>query len=172
MTTLIKARRALLRSLGVPAGLGVFLPPRADPADRGAGGSLSIALLEMVAVATVLPLMQLLTGASTTTGVLGRIGDVVGTHDAQSLAIVLALVVFLGFAIKAVLAIAVRWWVLGTLARQEIETSTRMLRYFLTAPYSLHLKRHTGELMRNMNDAVSQLYTQVVGGSLTPSPSC
>ena len=105
-----------------------LLPPRADPARTGArAGSLSIALLEMVAVATVLPLTASLTGADRRRPECsaGSVMRSVPDRDAQSLAIVLAAVVFLGFAIKAVLAIVVRWWVLGTLVRQEIETSTR-----------------------------------------------
>ena len=59
-----------------------------------------------------------------------------------------------------------RWWVLGTVAEQEIATSTRLLRYYLRAPYALHQRRHTGELMRNMNDATVQVYGQVVLGSI------
>ena len=93
--------------------------------------------------------MQLLTGSPTDTGLLGRISDVVaGAVVDRSLAVFLAGVIFQSdSSARRSCSILLRWWMLGTLARQEIETATRMLRYFLLAPYELHLKRHTGELL-------------------------
>ena len=168
MSVLHKARRTVLGLIGVPPGVGILFSRRSRLQLMGAlTGSLFIALLEMVAVATVLPLMQLLTGSPTDTGLLGRISDVVGADSDRSLAVFFAGVIFVGFLAKALFSILLRWWMLGTLARQEIETATRMLRYFLLAPYELHLKRHTGELLRNMNDAVTQAYVNVIGGSLS-----
>ncbi len=167
MALLRRARRAVLKFLGVAPGVGILFSPQSR---RRLGfalaGSLVVALMEMVAVATVLPLMQLLTGSSRDSGILKTLSDLFGTESDQALAICLATVIFLGFLIKACLTVAFRWWILGTLMRQELETATRLLRYFLLAPYSLHLKRHTGEMLRNSNEAVSQVYTGAIGGSL------
>ena len=167
MTLLRRVRRRVLRFLGIPPGAGILFS--AESRRRLAlalGGSLLVALMEMVAVAAILPLMQLLTGASSENGVLGGLSDLLGTESDRALAICLATGIFLAFLAKALLTIAFRWWILGTLMRQEVETATRLLRYFLLAPYSLHLRRHTGEMLRNVNEAVSQVYTFAVGGSI------
>lgn len=160
-------RRFVLRMIGIPAGAGVLFSHHARV--RLAlvlAGSLAVALLEMVAVAAVLPLMQLLTGVDQGRGITERLASLFGTSTRNELAIVLALVVFVGFIAKASLTLVFRWWMLGTLMRQEIRTSTLLLTYYLRAPYALHLKRHTGELLRNMNDAVVQIYSLVVGGTI------
>jgi ABC-type multidrug transport system fused ATPase/permease subunit len=161
------ARSLVLRILGIPSGVGILFSRQARVRlSLVLLGSLSVALLEMVAVAAVLPLMQLLTGAGSGHGVLGRLADLFGTSTPNQLAVVLALVIFLGFITKAAMTLLFRWWMLGTLMRQEIETSTTLLTYYLRAPYALHLQRHTGELLRNMNEAVGQVYSFVVGGTL------
>jgi ATP-binding cassette, subfamily B, bacterial PglK len=167
MSLLRRARRLILSAMGIPAGIGILFSPKARRRlGLALAGSLCVALMEMLAVVMILPLMQLLTGASTQTGVLEQLSDFFGTDSDQALAITLASVVFLGFLAKALLTIVFRWWILGTLMRQEVETSTRMLRYYLLSPYELHLKRHTGEILRSLNEAVTQVYTFAIGGSL------
>ena len=125
----------MLRFVGIPAGVGIlFSSERRRKLGFALVGSLVVALMEMLAVATILPLMQLLTGASRDSGTLRLLSDVLGTESDQALAIALATGIFLTFLAKALLTIAFRWWILGTLMRQELDTSTRLLRFFLLAP--------------------------------------
>lgn len=164
---LAAVRGWFLRRLGVPRGVGILFGPTARrQLYLAVAGSLIVAAAEMFAVAAVLPLMQLMTGAPTTTGVLGVISDLLRTTDRERLAAILATLIFVTFIGKAAFTMAFRWWMLGIVMRQEIDTASAMLQYYLFAPWSLHKSRHTGEMLRNMNDAVTQVYSLVVVGSL------
>ena len=130
-------------------------------------GSVGVALIDVVAVACVVPLMQVLTGAPTDTGALARIDALVGHPSRSTLAIILAVVIFGAFLLRALVTIAFRWWLMGMLMRQEVETSARMLRHFLSSPYELHLRHTTSEFMLKFNDAVVNSYRLVVLGAIT-----
>lgn len=128
-------------------------------------GSVVTALADAVGVFAILPLMQLLTGTPQGQGVLGEISHVLGDPSPSVLAIYLASFTFGAFAFKGVASIIFKWWLLGFIAKQEADTSERILRYYLQAPYGLHLKRNSAELLRTLNDAVRNVYTgQVVVG--------
>lgn len=128
-------------------------------------GSVLTALADAAGVLAILPLMQLLTGSPTDEGVLGKISTMLGDPSDTNLATFLAAFTFGAFAAKGVISIFFKWWLLGFLAKQEAETSEHLLRYYLAAPYGLHLKRNSAELIRTLNDAVRNAYTgQVVVG--------
>jgi ABC-type multidrug transport system fused ATPase/permease subunit len=125
-------------------------------------GTAVMALIDAAGVVAILPLMQLLTGAPRNEGLLGWISQALGDPSDQELAVYLAAFTFGAFLIKGVSAIIFRWWFLGFVAREEASTSTRLLRYYLDAPYGLHLRRSSADLIRTMNDAVRGVYSQVV----------
>lgn len=131
----------------------------------GVVGSVVAALTDALGVLAILPLMQLLTGQDSDSGLLGWIRGALGHPSEKNLAIVLAIFTFGAFTIKGVLAVSFKWWLLGVTSQQEAETSARLLRYFLSAPFSLHVKRNSADLLRVLNDAVRNVYTQqtVVG---------
>lgn len=134
-------------------------------------GSVVVALAEVVAVVAVLPLLELLTvgydDSGRPSGALRVSSNLFGDPPASRLAIYVAGLVFAGFLIKGLVSLAIRWWSLGFLLRQGIRTSEDLMRYYLTAPYSLHLSRGPADLLRTMNDAVGQVYSQVVMGGVT-----
>ncbi|MGG5259359.1 ABC transporter ATP-binding protein [Phycicoccus avicenniae] len=130
-------------------------------------GSVLTALLEVVGVASVVPLMQLLTGADPTTGLLGRFSDLFGDPPPDRLAAIIALVVFVAFVAKTAVGLAFRWWMVGFLAVQEADTAQSLLRRYLAAPYRVHLARHTAELNRVMGESVGQTYSLVVAGAIS-----
>ncbi|WP_188780273.1 ABC transporter ATP-binding protein [Marmoricola endophyticus] len=134
-------------------------------------GSVVIALAEVVAVVAVLPLLELLTGgyddAGRPSGALRVASDVFGDPPPSRLAAYVAATVFVGFLVKGLVSLAIRWWSLGFLLRQGVRTAEDLMRYYLTAPYSLHLRRGPADLLRTMNDAVGQVYSQVVMGGVT-----
>lgn len=125
-------------------------------------GTTLMALLDVVGVAATVPLMQVLTGAPTDEGLLGWVSHALGDPGEPQLAIALAVLTFGAFLIKGVAAIGFRWWFLGFVSRQEADTSTRLLKYYLDAPYGLHLRRSSADLIRTMVDAVRGAYSQVV----------
>lgn len=127
-------------------------------------GSIGIAFADMAGLLALMPLMQMLTGASPETGMLGWLSTVLGNPSDGTLAVILASVVFGAFVTKGALTIVFRWWLIGFIKAQEAETATTLLRRYLAAPYWLHLQRNTADLVRTMNEAVSQTYSNVVVG--------
>ena len=55
---------------------------------------------------------------------------------------------------------------LGFLYREEAETSLMLLRYYVRAPYQLHLQRNSADLIRTMNDAVGTVFSFVIVGGI------
>ncbi|HEX6917353.1 MAG TPA: ABC transporter ATP-binding protein [Phycicoccus sp.] len=152
---------------GIPRGISVlFSSANRRRVGLAAAGSVLTALLEVIGVASVVPLMQLLTGADPDTGLLGRLSDVFGVSSGDQLALALAAVVFACFILKTLVGVAFRWWIAGFLAVQEADTAQALLRRYLAAPYWVHLARHTAELNRTMSESVAHTYGLVVAGAL------
>ncbi len=128
-------------------------------------GSLLTALLDMLGVAALVPLMQLLT-EDRDSGSLGWLRRLLGLDQSDTaLAAWLGGGIILAFTLKAVLSLAFRWWQLGFLAKEAVATAAAILRGYLQAPYSLHLQRPIAEMMRILGDGVGQAYG-VIGGLL------
>ena len=130
-------------------------------------GSVLVAGLEMVALASILPLVSLLTsgelGSPALEGLLARFGAV--TVPEQTVAF--AVVIVLAFLLKAILVLAFRWWTMGFTNQNLIRTSATLLRYYLRADYGLHLTRTVGTLVNNVTGTSSMAYTGVVNASVT-----
>ncbi len=129
-------------------------------------GSLVIAFAEVLAVLAILPLMQLVTGASTDTGALPWLRELFGNPSDTRLAAYISVLVLFGFIAKGLVSMAIRWWTLGFLARQGVTTASELMRYYLSAPLSLHSRRGSADLLRVMGDGVAQVYAQVIGGGM------
>ncbi len=154
--------------LGIPPGISVlFSTATRRRIALAVLGSVVAAALEVLGVAAVLPLMQLITGSDPHTGMLGRISSVFGNPPNDRLAGLIAGVVFFAFVVKALFTIAFRWWLIGFLVRQETDTSVALLRSYLGAPYWVHLQRNTASFVRTMVEAVSQTYSLVVTGAIS-----
>jgi len=125
------------------------------------GGSVIVAAMEAVAVIAIIPLTDLLTKNTQSAG-LTRLRDILGAQSDAQLAARVAGLVLLGFTLKGVIALAIRWWSQGFLLEQANRTSGQLLRYYLDAPYSLHLQRGAPDLLRTLNDGVATLYSSVV----------
>ena len=130
-------------------------------------GSVLVAGLEMVALASIIPLVSLLTsgelGSPALEGLLARFGAV--TVPEQTVAF--AVVIVVAFLLKAILVLAFRWWTMGFTNQNLIRTSATLLRYYLRADYGLHLTRTVGTLVNNVTGTSSMAYTGVVNASVT-----
>ncbi len=130
-------------------------------------GSVALSLAEIVGLLTVLPLIEMLGGADTSTGTLGRISSALGNPTDGQLATIFAAVLLGAYLIKGVSTIWFRWWLLGFLNQQEAQTAADLLERYLSAPYLFHLDRNSSEMVRTFNEATVQVYSAVVLGLLS-----
>lgn len=155
------------RFLGLPQGAGILFSPSARLRLAFAlTGILAISGLEIAALAALVPLMQLLSGASVGSPIMTALTDATSGMSSGSLTAALAVLVLTLYVTKAVITLIFRWWMLGLMAREQISVSEKLFDYYLRAPYTLHLRRNTPDLLSTMNDAVGQTYGLVVTGSL------
>ncbi|GAB2974640.1 ABC transporter ATP-binding protein [Nocardioides montaniterrae] len=128
------------------------------------GGSALIALADVVALFAVVPLMQLLTTPGRHVGAVEVARDALGHPNDDQLATYLAGIIFSGFLLKGLMAMAIRWWILGFMNQEMAVVSARLLRYYLRAPLSVSAGRGTADLLRTANDATTVFFNQVVIG--------
>ena len=129
-------------------------------------GSVVTAALDMLGVAALIPLTQLLTGAPVNEGPLGFVWQLTGQPTNEQLALIILAAVVGAFVLKSVLTIFIRWWQLGFLGREAMWASVTLMRGYLRPPYSFHLQRSVPDLMRVVGDCVTQSYSGVIGGLL------
>ena len=127
-------------------------------------GSTFIAAMDTAAIALVLPLIELATGSGSASGIVSVLSGWMGEPDQRTLTITLTLCVVGLFILKDVGSAAFNWWMNGFNYSQRVLTSARLLRHFLTAPYTLASRRSSAELARTMNDSVSQVFNFTVAG--------
>ncbi|HET8931434.1 MAG TPA: ABC transporter ATP-binding protein [Acidimicrobiales bacterium] len=130
-------------------------------------GLLAISVFEMIGLVLLLPLMQMFAGATTDSGALGRVSDFFGNPSDSTLAVILAGIVFGAFLTKGLFTLFFRWWMIGFLNVQSARTAGLLFRRFLGAPYALHLRRNSADLVRTVQEGVNQTFMSTVIGMLT-----
>jgi len=124
-----------------------------------------LALLEAFALTLIIPLVQLLTSSGRPRSGLARlIGDQMPGASDLRIAAVLGSATFIAFVVKGVLSLVYLRWNVGTLQRAEAETSSRLLRAYLRAPYPFHLRRGAADLQKTVHDAVHRIYADALLG--------
>ena len=121
----------------------------------------ALALLETVAIVTVLPLVQIATGAPLDDGATGLVWNLLGKPGRGTFGIVLVGAVVGLFILKDVLAMAFVWWQSGFVMDKRVEMSTRLFQRFLREPLAEFRRRNIGEAIRTMTAAVGQVFTTV-----------
>ncbi len=129
-------------------------------------GMLVAGALDVVGLALVLPLMQLLTDSHDRSGAVGRIADFFGDPSSSELVLILAGMVFAAFILKGLFSLAFRWWMLGFIVHNQANESAAMFERYMGAPYPFHLQRNSAELLRTLGQAVSQSYGGAVNAAL------
>lgn len=129
-------------------------------------GSMLVALLEVVGVALIVPLTQLLTDPDNPSGLLKRISDFFGNPEQGTLAIELTAIIFVTFLAKGVFTLFFRWWVLGFVNLNAAEQADNLFRRYMYAPYAFHLRRNSAELLRTLNSAVNLAYVSVLSAGM------
>ena len=129
-------------------------------------GSVAVSLIETASILLLLPLMQILSGQTPSGTFFDVLTGLLGTSEQDALIGALLLAVVTGFIVKDVFTVVFRWWVSGFTVRLQVATSARIFEHLLKAPYAVHLKRGTSDMMRSVGDAVSMFFGRVVGGTL------
>lgn len=160
-------RRAAMRFLGLPRGMGLLFSRRTRrQLGLAVAGSVAIAFLDVVAITALVPLTSLLVHGAADGPATVALGPVSWTPPTDHPAAVLIGTVLALFVVKGLLTIAFRWWLLGVFMREQIATSRLLLDHYLRAPYVLHLQRTTADLVGTMNEGVRQVYSQAVMGAV------
>ncbi|MBS1846958.1 MAG: ABC transporter ATP-binding protein [Actinobacteria bacterium] len=130
-------------------------------------GLLVISGFEMVGLVLLLPLMEMFAGTSTKSGSLGRISGFFGHPSDSTLAVILASIVLGAFLTKGIFTLVFRWWMIGFLNVQAAHTAGELFHRYLDAPYSMHLRRNSADLVRTVQDGVGQTYMGTVIGIMS-----
>lgn len=127
-------------------------------------GSAVISTFDMLAIALILPMVDLATGAGSG-GVAARyVAAALKTTDRRSMTVALATLVVALFIAKDLLSIGFTWWMAGFKAFNRVRTASTLLRHFLNAPYAEISSRSSADLMRTLGDGVIQVYGSVAFG--------
>jgi ABC-type multidrug transport system fused ATPase/permease subunit len=125
--------------------------------------SLALAGLDMLGVAAMVPLTQLITAGIPDSGVVASISSALGTTDLPTLILIIATFVAVVFIGKSIASIAFRWWLLGRTSRISALSSADLARRYVLSPYAAHRSRRMSEVYRNINDATGQSASVLLG---------
>lgn len=128
------------------------------------------ALLDIAAVASMLPLTQLLASPDRMpTAVETYLVPLLGTDDRRTVLLVLALLVAGAFMVKNLSVMAIRWWSLGITSAASGAAQAELLRRYMGAPYASHRRRSRGRIMQVISGAVPAAFNGVLLGYITVS---
>lgn len=149
---------------GLAAGLRAVLDRRARvKLAIAAIGAAVLALLDTLAVTLILPLVDLATG-QVTSPLTASLRAWLGNPDPQTLLIWLTIAVVLLFIVKDLGQLAFSWWSTGFVFTERVRISSRILRHYLTSPWTEVSGRTSAELLRTMDTAVMQVFNYTVNG--------
>lgn len=128
------------------------------------GASLLLALLDTLAIILMLPLVELASGTKPAQGFMVAVAEALGNPPVGQLVIYVAVAVVGLFVAKDVGAMVFTWWIAGFKGTNRVRTSSAILGYYLSAPFTEISRRSTADLIRTMVDGVTQVYGSVVFG--------
>lgn len=126
-----------------------------------------VATLDLIGVAAIYPLMQIVMGISLEEGTLGTIHELLGSQSRNTFVITLAALMICAFVLKALFAAWLTWWSSGFVATLQTRTSHRLLSVYMAEDYLTHRTRNTADLMRVVGASVQAAHFAVLGGFLT-----
>lgn len=125
-------------------------------------------MLDMVAVAAMLPLTQLIAAGDELPGTITHyVVPVLGTEDRKTLLFVLALGVGLAFLIKNAAIIVIRRWIIREIEFARSATEAEVLERYLAAPYARHRQRSKAGMLQILTRGIAQVFEQVLLGYIT-----
>lgn len=124
-----------------------------------------IALLDLAAVAMMLPLMQVLTGQVASSGVATYVvAPAIGTDDRQRVLLAIALAVGAALLAKNAGLVCIRWWALSTTNKAMGAAQAVMLRRYLEGDYSNFRRRPKATVIQVITGSIPVVFNQVLLG--------
>lgn len=118
-----------------------------------------LAFVEIVAFSAVVPLAQILTGATVSSSpVLQSAAEIFNTDDEQTLVVAICVAMLSLFLIKGFCGLGLRWWILGFIYREESDLADELISYYSRQDLEFHLAHRSSELLRNVNESVSHVF--------------
>ncbi|MET0920491.1 MAG: ABC transporter ATP-binding protein [Acidimicrobiia bacterium] len=120
-----------------------------------------VALLEGVGLLLLMPLLQLLTSAnfSATSTAIDAASELLG-REGSSLAVALAVLVFVVYTVKGFAAIFVLRWAATFAMEEEAHLVEKLLRLYLGAPLMVHFELNSSEFQRTINQSLRTIFSQ------------
>lgn len=129
--------------------------------------TLIVSLLDMVAVAAVLPLVQLLMADELPVVVQDYVIPVVGIDDRQSLLVLIAVLICVAFLAKNIALIVIRWLSLGITTKASAAAQAELLKRYLSAPFASHRRRSRAGILQAVTAAVPGSFGAVLLGYIS-----
>lgn len=130
-------------------------------------GALLISTLDLLGVAVILPLIQVLMSEGHYTGYLATLHGLFGNPGDQAFIVILGVVLIAAFVGKAIAALTIKWFSTRYLMRKEVELSAAIMYKYQLEPYEVHKTRSFPEVMRDVNAATGDAFNKVLSGSLS-----
>lgn len=123
-----------------------------------------VSLVEMAGAVVVLALLSLVAGPdeSVTLPIIGDIDQVAPAASRSELVVWISAFMGLFFLIRAVLTVAATYAEQRMANNAGASIAAALLRRYLNAPFEVHLRRNSSELIRNTHEATRNLVTQVL----------
>lgn len=130
--------------------------------------TLATSALEGLGVGAIFPLLKIIAApdAIPAMPVIGTVYGWLAPSDPRLFLVAATSAVLALFLMKAVIALGATWWQLKFSLNNEALLSARLMRAYLYAPYPLHLRRNSAELIRNVVDAVETVASGVLLSAL------
>lgn len=128
--------------------------------------TLCISALDLVGVAAVLPLVQVVSQSGDYSGYLQVLHRSMGSPAKQAFVVELAVVLVLAFALKAVAALLIKWRTSAFLMKREISLSAGILLAYQTESYQQHKARSLPEVFRDVSAVTGDAFGKVLTGML------
>ncbi|GLU87411.1 MULTISPECIES: ABC transporter ATP-binding protein [Kocuria] len=128
--------------------------------------ALLAAMLDLVAVAAMLPLTQMLTAPDPLPGAVDRFLVPLAGTDPRRLLILTAVAVGAAFLVKNVAVIAIRWWSIGQSNRASAAVQAELLRRYAAARYVDHRLRSKSAMTNMVGGAVPAAFSLVLSSWL------
>jgi ATP-binding cassette subfamily C protein len=119
---------------------------------------LAAAALEAAAGALVFALLSLLLDPAAGGRLVGVLRGALPASSPRATLVSLTLLVALVHITRNLLTIGFAWWRARVTARDGAELAARMLRAYVAAPWTFHLRRHSATLMANVSDATRPFF--------------
>lgn len=126
--------------------------------------TLVVSLLDMVAVAAVLPLVQLLMADDIPEVVRTYLVPIVGTEDKQTLLLIIAVAICAAFLVKNIALVLIRWFSLGITVKAMAAAQAELLGRYMSSSYSSHRRRSRSSVVHAVTSAVPGTFGSVLLG--------